>query len=121
MADMLPSCGKMIGSQASETTMKSSWHQASRKYECRWKRMPYAIIFITSSKVKMYRYTHSSRARTNSFHVPGGSRGEAHAIVTQLHMIVSRISGSKSGASMISIAVRRRQWYGSRQPNEREW
>ena len=54
MALMLPNAsGKMMGSQASVTTTKSSWHHASRRYECLCPMKPYAMIFIVSSKVKI--------------------------------------------------------------------
>lgn len=39
---------------------------------------PYESILTPSSKVKMYRYTHSSCARISSLLVPGGSMGDDH-------------------------------------------
>lgn len=41
----------MMGSQARVTTTKSSWHHASRKYECWCITKPYASIFESISKV----------------------------------------------------------------------
>ena len=55
------------------------------------------------------------------FCVPGGSIGEAHAIVMQLHMIVIRINGSNTGDSTVMIASRRGKWCGRRQPSDVEW
>ena len=49
-------------------------------------------------------------ARKSCFHVPGGSMGEDHAIVMQLDMIVTKISGSNGPDSTTLIAMRRGKW-----------
>ena len=72
--------------------------------------MPYASILDKSSKVKMYKYTHSSTASKSCLGVSGGSRGDAHAMVEQLAMMVSRMSGSNIGCSTIRMASERGQW-----------
>ena len=75
--------------------MKSSWHHESRRYAWRFIMNPYASTFERSSAVKMARYTHSHTSMKAALRVPSGSRGDSHAIVKQLHMMVTRIRGSK--------------------------
>ena len=43
--------GVRMGSQASETTRKSSWHHGSRRYALRCQSTPYATILTSISKV----------------------------------------------------------------------
>ena len=51
----------------------------------------------------------------SAFGVQHGSSGDSHAIVKQLHMIVSRMSGSKNLFSQIQMPSLRGWWYGRMQ------
>jgi hypothetical protein len=53
-----------------------------------------------------------------AFHVPDGSSGDSHAIVTQFEMIVSSMIASKNGASIMKIAPRRGHEAGRKSPSE---
>ena len=70
------------------------------------------------SHVKMPRKTTSHTPIRPSFHVPGGSSGDCHAIVTQLHKIVNRMSGSKGLDSTRRIALLRGSSHGVRQKTD---
>ena len=54
------------------------------------------ITLMTSSKVKIARYTHSHTAMNAALDVPSGSSGDSHAIVVQLARMVRRMSGSNT-------------------------
>ena len=54
-------------------------------------------------------------AMKSAFHVPDGSIGDAHAMVHMFAPIVMAMSGSKSGASMMWMKIKRGALCGGRQ------
>ena len=80
-----------------------------------------ARTLVTSSTVKMARYTISSTSRSACLLVPGGSIGEDHAMVPQLTRMVRRMKGSKTGDSASKMASLRGSWYGRSTRKVLEW
>eukprot|EP00967_Tisochrysis_lutea_P134031 scaffold236120_cov27-Tisochrysis_lutea.AAC.2 len=115
MSDMLPSDGKKMGIQPSVTTNASSWHHASRRYECWLEIIPYASTLVHISTVNMARKTDSEEASSSDFHPVHGSIGDSHAIARAFAAIASRMIGSNGGDSTVAMASRRGSVYGRRQ------
>ena len=99
--------GKRMGTHASETTAKSSWHHVSRRYAPSDVRKPNASTLTSSSTVYTPRNVLSHSASSAALGVPGGSSGDSHAMVTTLSRIAVSTIGSKRLDSTRKMAVRR--------------
>jgi len=107
MIEKLPSQGTKKETMPSITTTKSSQLHGSRRYAPRPSTKPNDSTLTTISAVKIASATCSHVPIKAAFCVPGGSKGEFHAIKAQLPRITSRMNGSKSGDSTMLIACLR--------------